>query len=188
MADGRLHIPEACGLPLQPETQVPYVFVADDAFPLGRHLLKPFALQGLSYAQRVFNYRLSRARRISENVFGILASRFRIFLGAIHMLPKSAKLVILAAVTIHNFLRARNPYRYIPAAAVDQDNSDGTIRRGDWRQVPQQMVQLDVCSSRNPTVAAKNVRQTFTHYFNTVGAVPWQGRVLQINRHRTTMN
>lgn len=48
-----------------------YVFIADDAFPLKKNLLKPF--RGSSTPeQEVFNYRLSRARRCVENAFGNL--------------------------------------------------------------------------------------------------------------------
>lgn len=36
--------------------------VGDDAFPLETHLLKPYKLRGLTLEQRIFNYRLSRAR------------------------------------------------------------------------------------------------------------------------------
>jgi hypothetical protein len=53
--------------------------VGDDAFPLKPFLLKPHSHRSLSYAEKVFNYRLSRARGIVENAFGILVSRFRIF-------------------------------------------------------------------------------------------------------------
>lgn len=53
--------------------------VGDDAFALKTHLLKPYGGTNLTKAQKIFNYRLSRARRIVENAFGILASRFRIF-------------------------------------------------------------------------------------------------------------
>uniref|UniRef100_A0A6P7HBR2 Nuclease HARBI1 n=1 Tax=Diabrotica virgifera virgifera TaxID=50390 RepID=A0A6P7HBR2_DIAVI len=56
------------------------VFVADDTFPLKTNLLKPYSRSGpLRECQQIFNYRLSRARRIVENTFGILTSRFRIF-------------------------------------------------------------------------------------------------------------
>lgn len=56
------------------------VFVADDAFPLTTKILKPFSRNApLTKKQKIFNYRLSRARRIVENAFGILVSRFRVF-------------------------------------------------------------------------------------------------------------
>ncbi|CAH1957561.1 unnamed protein product [Acanthoscelides obtectus] len=59
---------------------VPYVILGDDAFALSKNLLKPFPRSKfLSAKQKVFNYRLCRARRVVENAFGILASRFRVF-------------------------------------------------------------------------------------------------------------
>ena len=59
---------------------VPYALVADDAFPLTRHTMKPYATDlNKGSPKRVFNYRLSRARRIVENAFWLLVSLFRIF-------------------------------------------------------------------------------------------------------------
>lgn len=55
------------------------VIVADDAFPLKTYLLKPYSRRNLTREQVIFNYRLSRAKRISKNAFGILVSKFRIF-------------------------------------------------------------------------------------------------------------
>jgi hypothetical protein len=68
-------------LPLPGRTiPVPYTLVADDAFPLTRHTMKPYATDlNKGPLKRVFSYRLSRARRIVENAFGLLASVFRIF-------------------------------------------------------------------------------------------------------------
>lgn len=160
------------------------MFVADDAFPMGRHLQKPYSLTGIGYNERIYNYRLSRARRISENVFGILVSRFRLFLGCIHMKPSTIKVVVMAAITLHNILRSRNPRRYLPACSVDQENMDGTVRRGDWRQVQHNMADMDSCKQRNPTVESKKIWQHYTTYFAEYDPVPWQDRVLQVSRPR----
>ena len=53
--------------------------VGDDALPLHNNLIKPYPLHNLSSDQCIFNYRLSRARCIVQNVFGIFANRFRVF-------------------------------------------------------------------------------------------------------------
>ena len=49
---------------------MPYVIVGDEAFPLQNHLMRPYPGRGCPEDQQVFNYRLSRARRIVENAFG----------------------------------------------------------------------------------------------------------------------
>ena len=54
-----------------------YVLLGDDAFALKPYPMKPYAQQGLDAEKRLYNYRHSRARRISENLFGILANRWR---------------------------------------------------------------------------------------------------------------
>ena len=53
---------------------IPLCFVADDAFALKPILMKPCPQIGLAIDQYVVKYRLSSARRISDNIFGILAS------------------------------------------------------------------------------------------------------------------
>ena len=35
---------------------LPFVFVADEAFGLGEHLMRPFPMRTLTSDQRVFNY------------------------------------------------------------------------------------------------------------------------------------
>ena len=52
-----------------------YFFVGDDAFTLRHYMLKPYPSRALTHDERIFNYRLSRARRTVENAFGILANR-----------------------------------------------------------------------------------------------------------------
>lgn len=56
--------------------KLPHFFVGDEAFPLRTDLMRPYSKKGIkSDRERIFNYRLSRGRRVIENAFGILSSR-----------------------------------------------------------------------------------------------------------------
>lgn len=66
---------------------------------------KPFAKSYLDPDEDIFNKRLSRARRVVENAFGILVNRFQVFLKAINLHPLKAIKVINAALVLHNYLR-----------------------------------------------------------------------------------
>lgn len=87
------------------QQQVPYALTGHNAFALTRFLMKSFPLTGLSRAQRIFNYRLSRMRRISENCFGIIANRWRVFRAPILLPLDTVVDLILVALVLHNFLR-----------------------------------------------------------------------------------
>lgn len=69
--------------------------------------MKPFSRKNLNEEQAIFNYRLSRAHRIVENAFGILASRFRILLREINLSPEKATLIVQECTHLHNFLRMK---------------------------------------------------------------------------------
>lgn len=84
---------------------VPHVIVGDEAFPLNKHVLRPFPGSQITndIAKKTFNYRLSRARRLSENVFGILTQVFSIYQRRLKMNPEHVDKFILATCCLHNF-------------------------------------------------------------------------------------
>ena len=99
LAKGKLRLPGARPLPGS-EYCTKQVFVGDDAFPLGPNLMKPFSRRQLSHDERVFNYRLSRARRCSENAFGILASTIWINIIKVkYWIPKEVKLTFITFIS-----------------------------------------------------------------------------------------
>lgn len=85
------------------------VIIGDDVFPLRTNLLKPYSKTGVNNYEMIFNYRLSCARRVVENAFGILVWRFRIFSKPIDLQPKKIDKVIYAACSLHNWLHKTTP-------------------------------------------------------------------------------
>lgn len=68
----QLDLPAPICLPNTNENPQPFVIVGDEAFGLHKNLLRPFLPgRGIDQKKRIFNYRLSRARRYVESAFGI---------------------------------------------------------------------------------------------------------------------
>nr|CAI5850903.1 unnamed protein product [Callosobruchus analis] len=64
---------------------IPLMFIGDEAFSLSKHAMRPFSGKVLSEKKRIFNYRLSRARRNVESAFGILSNKWKLFHKAINV-------------------------------------------------------------------------------------------------------
>ena len=65
--DGTIELPENDSVS-ENHRNLPYVFLGDDAFALKTFMMKPYPQSDLSIDKRIYNYRHSRARRISENL------------------------------------------------------------------------------------------------------------------------
>lgn len=179
LADNTLRIPERTQLP-NSQKILPFVFLGDDAFGMTANLMKPYPQAALNVERRIFNYRLSRARRVIENTFGILVSRFGVLQKPIALSPEKARTVALACCYLHNYLRKRQSRAYVTMNLVDsEDLQAGVVTNGSWRDVVNEITSLPPNpSSRNATHNAKVVRDTYSDFFNNEGQVSWQWKIV----------
>lgn len=169
LEQNKLQIPADTPISNSPEQGTfPFVLVADEAFPLKRNIMRPYPGRGISEAKRIFNYRLSRARRVVENAFGILANRFRIFHRSIDLHPKNVEKIIKASCMLHNVL---------------QDDSQEGVQaaEGEHNQEPYvPFEELGRVGANYGTREAIDIRNKYCDYFQSVeGSLSWQENVIR---------
>lgn len=78
--ENRFNIPPPRKIP-GTDITAPFVIVGDQAFPLLMNMMKPYPEKQVvgNKQKEEYNYRHSRARRVSENAFGISTHLFPIF-------------------------------------------------------------------------------------------------------------
>lgn len=144
---------------------MPFYLVGDEAFPLSKNLMRPYARRQLDFPSRIFNYRLSRARRTVECAFGILTKKFGIFQKAIETNIDLTEDTIKCACVLHNYIR-------------QSQNENDKILETEFLKQNANVPQLQ---SLRPTInhrangEAMQVRDTLKQYFSSPeGCVPWQ--------------
>lgn len=118
---GHLKVPPPAPVP-NSNTMMPYMFVKDDAFSLCLDLQKPYSHRELDHDQKVYNYRLSRPRRVVENSFGILANR--VFRTTICLDPEKVVKITLAACVTHPRECRSQAYRRPTLADWESDDHE----------------------------------------------------------------
>ena len=161
-------------------TLIPYFLLGDDAFALETNLMKPFPHRTALGDEKVFNYRLSKARRIVENAFGLLCARFRILLLTIELDVANVMQVVRACVALHNFLLSKKDKNYLQHDSMDQEDELGNVTPGRWRNAVE-----DVCNIRNDpgmrssTAHAREIRDDIKDYFFEEGSVDFQWKMTE---------
>jgi len=175
LEDGSIDFPEPCPLP-GGDRDVPYFIVADDAFALKTWLMKPLPQRQMTKEQRIYNYRLSRARRVVENAFGVLAARFRCMLTTMGQKPKTVTSIVLAACCLHNFLINHRLATGVGRITVDQEDPDThEVIPGNWREIGDLPDLGGEMRGNYGTRDARAQRSYLVDYVNSeAGSVPWQ--------------
>ena len=131
--------------------------------------MKPYGRRMLTREERIANYRISRGRRVVENAFGILVSRFRVMVTTIELPQETVRDMVLICVVLHNILRSQYQGQHGGQQPGDDDvTGDGWLTGGA----------ADGGHNRSPAREVKRLRDYLKDYFNNEGAVAWQdGRI-----------
>nr|CAH0110752.1 unnamed protein product [Daphnia galeata] len=113
MKKNRCNIPKPAPLP-KCDWIAPFFIVGDEAFPLSRNLMRPFA-------GRKTGLLLSRARRVIENAFGLLVARWRIFKTEIQAQPEQVDWYAKACCVLHNYLQTDNEFETEEMEALEDE-------------------------------------------------------------------
>lgn len=140
---------------------LPHVLVGDEAFPLKKYLMRPYpaTTSRSNESERIYNYRLSRARRVVENTFGMVVQRFRVLYGKLQMNPDNAAKVVFATCLLHNFLIGER----LPEEITDDSASCNQPS----------LCNLDRIGTRG-AFESLAIRDKFKEYFQGDGQVSWQ--------------
>lgn len=156
MMSNSLNIPNPKPISTLNSEPMPYIIVGDEAFGLSENLMRPYGGKNLTMTKKIFNYRLSRARRYIECTFGILSNKWRIFHRPLNVKLDLAQNIIKACCILLNYVRIRDGYRYDDTLTVQG---------------------LENIENTNVTRGSKNaltVRDKYANYFVTDGQVEWQ--------------
>ena len=156
--------------------------IGDEAFPLRPNLLRPYPGRDLNtMTKKRYNYRLSRARRVVENTFGILTNWFRVLFTTIDADAAKATSIVRACCVLHNMLLTVHDNVYLPAGFADNVLNDGNVAGGFWRANRQNLEGM-AATARRHVDAATAARNRYAEWFSAQGAVDWQDQ--HVNRRR----
>lgn len=164
--NGSLQLPAAKYV-MNSNIKLPYVLVADEAFPLTAFMMRPYPRNNLDIRKKVFNYRLSRARRSIECAFGILAARWRIYGKPIIASVSTVRKIIQATIVLHNYIICTE--KDLDVTQIQYSN----FTTQDRAVISNGLKDLSRDRSSNPA-EAKKIREDFANFFNGIGALSWQ--------------
>lgn len=125
--------------------------------------MRPYRGKVLSDKKRIFNYRLSRARRNVESAFGILSNKWKIFHKPINANLDLSILLVKTCCSLHNYVRTRDGFNIQDIMSVtgfiemEQDSSETT---------------------RAPNQYIRTRNQLADYFVSDIGSVPWKNNYI----------
>lgn len=167
---GDFGIPPPSQLPGS-DVVLPNYLIGDEAFALANTMMKPYPRKQCLHdsGKAIFNYRLSRARRVVENAFGIMASYFRVYHTPILVKPQTTDKIILATCILHNMMRSARIASPI----------ESTFGSTNDVVMPTENLQPISSNSGRPNERAANIRELLKQYLNGPGSVRRQQTMIE---------
>ncbi|KAJ8671298.1 hypothetical protein QAD02_002557 [Eretmocerus hayati] len=160
--NNEMNVPPATPLE-QGGPNLPNCLVGDEGFGLSTFLLRPYPRsRGLNLRQKVFDYRLSRARRIAECGFGTWTQTWRVFRSDMVTSLKVGIQSIHACTCLHNFLIMHEERRF-----RKRRSAESKIQNHNYQYVPEEEV-----VPRQGTL--ERMRYDFSIYYVGEGAIDCQ--------------
>ena len=131
-------------------TRIPLYMIGDSAYPLKSWVMKPFPHNTeLNAQQRNYNYRVCRARIVTEIAYGHLKARWRRLLKRNDMNIDNIPHVITAACVLHNICEVHHEHF-----------------NDAWLQTEGEYAEPDaVASTDTPTGLPQDIRNALVQYF-----------------------
>ena len=144
----------------------PYFILGDDALPLHNWIMKPYSCKDLSRSERLFNYRLSHARRVVENAFEILANWWHCLLSHMQQCEATTTKIITSYIHLHNMMHTRYPSLQdseVRKDGIQQDAIAGTWRRQQAHMAHMQQQRLPLTEGIQDARQHRNYLREFAH-------------------------
>lgn len=162
------------------DIMLPHFFVADQAFPLHKSIMRPYPGTYLDETKNIFDMRFSRARRTIENTFGILVQRWRRLRNPIIAAVNLCFKIVLACVVLHNYIQKGeediplSERQYCPTGYTDHLGENGELRLGAC-SVADNLESVGRIGTNNASRIVQLGRDSLAQYFiSPSGAVPYQ--------------
>lgn len=177
------NLPQPDDLPHSEEI-FPYFYIGNETCTLANNFMVPFSkyyIEGSAEPdeKRAFNYRLSRALRVTENAFGLLTSRFRIFHRGFKVSPENAIIIVKACVALHNFImKTKNVGVQNPPPGYYGDcyskETGKIVVEGKWRSEEKVLEDVEMSSNAVSSLDAVSNRFVLSEYLNNTLPLPYQ--------------
>lgn len=125
----KLRIPSARILQTPYRIEVPYFILGDTAVSLNKYT----GIPDRNSKERISTSRLSRARRVVENSFGILSAVYRVLRKSILWEPERATKVVLATIYLYNYLRRNSSSSLLISPGTFNREKNVCLVPGRWR-------------------------------------------------------